>query len=269
MKLKSTWQSFFWRLRHRLLAILVLLYLPIVHVGLAAVPVQPVKIVQKFPHDPNAFTQGLEVFGSELLEGTGRYGKSELRRVELASGEVLQSYKLGRRYFGEGITLLKDKVFQLTWRSHFGFVYDAKTFSRERFFLYSGEGWGLTNNGSELIMSDGTAQLRFLDPTTLQVVRVVTVTEEGSPLTMLNELEFVQGEVWANIWYSSQIVRIHPDTGEVIGRIELGTLERPGDPDAVANGIAWDSKEQRLFVTGKLWEHLYEIKLLPAIGNTP
>jgi glutaminyl-peptide cyclotransferase len=228
----------------------------------AEVPVSTVRVVNTFPHDPDAFTQGLVVLNGELYEGTGRNGASSLRRVALDTGEVLQRRNLGPLYFGEGITIMNERVYQLTWQSQLGFVYDRASFDLQKTFFLPGEGWGITHDGTHLIVSDGTAELRFLDPETQAEVKRVAVTEDGRPLDRLNELEYIDGEVWANVWYTDFIVRIDPATGAVVGKINLGGLHTQRGSDDVANGIAWDAATERLFVTGKLWSSLYEVEVV-------
>jgi len=245
------------RLRHILLWIALLGS----QVACADVPVYEVEVINTFPHDPQAFTQGLVIHEGALYEGTGRNGESSLRRVALESGQVLQRQNLGARYFGEGITILDGKVYQLTWQSHLGFVYDLATFKLEKTFFYSGEGWGITHDGERLIVSDGTARLRFFDPESLRETGSVPVTLDGQPLDKLNELEYINGEVWANVWYTDSIVRINPETGEINAIVDLSGLNEQRAVDDVLNGIAWDPAEGRLFVTGKLWSNLYEIKV--------
>jgi glutaminyl-peptide cyclotransferase len=222
------------------------------------------EIVNAWPHDPQAFTQGLVYLDGQLLESTGLNGRSSLRRIELATGRVLKKINLPAEYFGEGMTILRDRIYQLTWQHQKGFVYDLATLSPVREFTYTGEGWGLTTDGSALILSDGTPTLRFLDPETSAVLRTVSVTIDGRPLPQLNELEFVDGEIFANIWQTHTIVRIDPATGRVTGTIDLtGILppqERRPDTD-VLNGIAYDPATKRLFVTGKNWPRLFEVKL--------
>lgn len=230
--------------------------------ALAEVPVYGYRVVNSFPHDPQAFTQGLVYHNDFLYEGTGRNGASSLRRVALDSGEVLQRRNLSTRYFGEGITILGQQVFQLTWQSHLGFVYKLDDFSLERSFFLPGEGWGITHDGEQLIVSDGSAILRFLDPESLKESRRVAVTEDGLPLDRLNELEYIDGEVWANVWYTDTIARIDPATGQVTGKIDLGGLHEQRGQEDVTNGIAWDAANERLFVTGKLWPTVYEIELV-------
>lgn len=225
------------------------------------------KIVNTFAHDRQAFTQGLIFEDGFLYEGTGLYGYSSLRKVELKTGKVLQSHRLPEDLFGEGITTFADRIIQLTLYSQTGFVYDKRTFELVEEFHYPYEGWGITHDGTHLITSDGSAELYFLDPDTFNEVRRVKVVDEGRAIQGLNELEYVEGEIFANIWFSDRIARIDPRTGEVTSWIDLSGL-RPSDisydPDAVLNGIAYDSGGKRLFVTGKLWPKLYEIKLVPV-----
>jgi glutamine cyclotransferase len=226
--------------------------------------------VRVFPHDPNAYTQGLVVENGVLHEGTGRHGESSLRRVDLETGEVLQFLGLPPQYFGEGITIFGDRIIHLTWQSHVGFVYDRETFELLDTFRYATEGWGLTHDGARLIMSDGTSTLRFLDPETLEETGQVKVRDRQRPVLKINELEYVEGEVWANIWYTDRIARIDPTTGKVVGWIDLRGLLDPRDrqsSEAVLNGIAYDAKTGRLFVTGKLWPKLFEIELVPRDGS--
>ena len=223
-------------------------------------------IVHTYPHDPKAFTQGLIYVDGHLYESTGREGQSSIRMVELATGRVLQKYDLPAEYFGEGLTDWGSDLLQLTWKAHKGFVYDRFSFSPHGTFAYEGEGWGLTHDGTQLILSDGSAYLKILDPKTFRVKRRLKVVDEaGAPVENLNELEFVKGEIWANIWHSSDIVRVSPKTGKVVGRIDLSGIIDPqelGDAEAVLNGIAYDSAGDRLFVTGKLWPKLFEIKVV-------
>lgn len=226
------------------------------------------RVVNTYPHDRFAFTQGFEYRGGFFYEGTGMVGRSSVRKVDLTSGRIIQQYELPRPYFGEGITVLNQQLIELTWQSQTGFVYDIdkSSFKVQRSFNYPGEGWGLTNDGKQLYMSDGTAQIRVLDPTTSKELRRITVTDDGKPVLSLNELEWVRGEIYANVWQTDRIARISPADGKVLGWIDLtGILpksERP-DPDAVLNGIAYDSAGDRLFVTGKMWPKIFEIKLVP------
>ncbi|RZJ13479.1 MAG: glutaminyl-peptide cyclotransferase [Rubrivivax sp.] len=231
-----------------------------------ALPAQPVygyKVVKSYPHDSDAFTQGLFFHDGFLFEGTGLRGRSSIRKVELATGKVVQQVDLPPDIFGEGITRWGDRIIGLTWQEGIAFVLDLKTFKLWRKFNYSGEGWGLTHNDRELIMSDGTPELRFLDPQTFKELRRVRVTAAGRPIGQLNELEWVEGEIYANIWQTDRIARIDPRTGEVRGWIDLAGIRGPrgGGSDDVLNGIAYDGKAKRLFVTGKLWAKLFEIEL--------
>jgi glutamine cyclotransferase len=226
------------------------------------------KIVKSFPHDPNAFTQGLVYRDGFLYEGTGLKGRSSLRKVRLETGEVVQQIDLAPEFFGEGIAIVKDEVVQLTWRSQTGFVYNLSNFHLLRRFSYPGEGWGLTTNGksNELFMSDGTSEIRVLDGDTLAEKRRFTVHDGDTSIDQLNELEFVDGEIFANVWQTNRIVRISPRNGAVVGWIDLTGLLSPVyrlEPGAVLNGIAFDSDRKRLFVTGKLWPNIFEIKLVP------
>jgi len=230
----------------------------------AAAPIYGVRIVRAYPHDPQAFTEGLFYKDGFLYESTGLEGHSSIRKVQLPTGKVVRQRALAPQYFGEGIVAWKSHLIQLTWRSQVGFVYDLATFKPLSTFHYSGEGWALTRDASRLIMSDGTPQIRFLDPATLKETGRITVTAEGAPLHNINELEWVKGEIWANVWETSVIARIDPATGAVVGWIDLRSLAAAAgvhDPDAVLNGIAYDAAHDRLFVTGKLWPRLYEIKL--------
>lgn len=222
-------------------------------------------IVRSYPHDRGAFTQGLIVRNGFFFEGTGMNGRSGIRKVKIETGEILQTRPLATEYFGEGITEWKGAIVQLTWQNGIGFVYDMNTFERTKTWTYKGEGWGLTHDGRRLIMSDGTAQLRFLDPVTFKETGRITVRDQRGPVQSLNELEYVKGEIYANIWQTDRIARISPKDGRVVGWIDLSGLlsaaER-GTPDAVLNGIAYDEAADRLFVTGKLWPRVFEIKLV-------
>jgi glutamine cyclotransferase len=233
--------------------------------GRTAVPRYSYTVVKVYPHDAAAFTQGLDYVDGVLYEGTGLNGRSSIRRVKLETGEVLQRRDVPRQHFGEGITVWGDVLVELTWQSQIAFVYDLKTFSPRRTFTYPGEGWGLTHDSSSLIMSDGSDSLRFLDPATFAERRRVKVTAGGMPVRDLNELEYVKGEVFANVWQSDSIVRIDPRTGAVTGRVDLSGLLAPRERAAadVLNGIAYDERGDRLFVTGKLWPKLFEIRLKP------
>lgn len=222
------------------------------------------EVVNTYPHDAQAFTQGLIFRDGKLLESTGKQGRSKLRSVDLDSGEVLKQVDVAPQYFAEGITVLNGKIYQLTWQHHLGFIYDYQTFAQLGQFSYDGEGWGLTSDGHSLILSDGSSRLRFLDPGTFKVTKTIAVTDKGKPVNRLNELEFINGEIYANIWHDERIVTINPDTGAVTGWIDCsGLMSRSGarDGEAVLNGIAVDETSGRLFVTGKLWPKLFEIKV--------
>jgi glutaminyl-peptide cyclotransferase len=225
------------------------------------------KVIAEYPHDPDAFTQGLVYTNGVLYEGTGLYGRSSLRKVDLESGEAYQTVLLPEEYFGEGVTVFADKVYQLTWKSRQGFIYDADDFSALDSFQYSTEGWGLTHDGEKLIMSDGSAYLYTRDPETFAEMKRVLVVDNNGPVVRLNELEYVNGEVFANVWQTDRIARIDPETGSVLGWIDLSGLLAPEDragPVDVLNGIAYDADNDRLFVTGKLWPKLFEIELVPV-----
>jgi glutaminyl-peptide cyclotransferase len=218
-------------------------------------------VVDEFPHDPQAYTQGLDFQGTRLFEGTGLNGRSSLRRVDLATGEVMRQVDLADRFFGEGITVFGKRIYQITWQSERAFVYDKATFRRIRRFTYEGEGWGLTHDGSRLIMSNGSATITFRDPKTFEVLDEIEVTDGGTAVDMLNELEWVEGEIFANVWQTDDVVRIDPATGEVTGRLDLTALKQQQQNGEVTNGIAYMESQDRLFVTGKLWDAIYEIEL--------
>ena len=253
-----------------------------------AMPVYGYEIVKAYPHDPKAFTQGLVFRDGHLLESTGQEGQSTLRKVEIETGKVLKKWDLPREDFGEGITLLGEKVYMLTWRGGLGRVFDANDFTLIKEFSYQGEGWGITNDGTNLILSQGTHVLKFVDPNTFAAIKTLPVMrEDGRPLMKLNELEWVKGEIWANIWHSEDpetlgkanyIARIDPATGKILGWIDLAGISpddqlKPGERDTsdgpepksehTLNGIAYDAATDRIIVTGKLWKKLYEIKLTP------
>lgn len=225
------------------------------------------KVIRAFPHDTSAFTQGLAYRDGFLYESTGLNGRSSLRKVRLETGEVVERVDLAPEYFGEGLTIWKNQVFQLTWLSHLGFVYGLSDFHLVRRFSYPGEGWGLATDGRMLFMSDGTPVIRVLDPSTLKEVQRFTVEDRGTPIEQLNELEFVDGEIFANVWQTDRIARIAPQSGKVVGWIDLKGLLSPiyrlGE-GAVLNGIAYDSSQKRLFVTGKLWPSIFQIRLVPS-----
>ncbi len=232
----------------------------------SSVPTYGFEVINAYPHDPNAFTQGLVYRDSVLYEGTGLNGASTLRRVALETGEVLQSIDLDGQFFGEGIALLGNEIVQLTWLTNIGFVYDAGTFELKRSFSYPTEGWGITTDGHRYIMSNGTSTLYFRDLETLEEIGRVEVRDEDGPIWRLNELEYINGEIFANVWLTDKIARIEPVTGRVIGWIDLTgllpTADRIGTED-VLNGIAYDTDNDRLFVTGKRWPTLFEIRLVP------
>jgi glutamine cyclotransferase len=232
--------------------------------GNAAPTLYGYEVVNTFPHDPEAFTQGLVFHEGALVESTGLERHSTLRRVELQTGKVLQRVDVPRDFFAEGLTLFNGKIYQLTWKGEKGFVYDPQTFEKTGEFTYTGEGWGLTHDADSLILSDGSDKLRFIDPNNYQVRRTVSVKDGGRPVISLNELEYVKGEVYANVWHRNLIARIDPQTGRVKGWIDLSGLLKPGDvtdEEAVLNGIAYDESSDRLFVTGKLWPKLFEVRL--------
>jgi len=228
------------------------------------------RINHTYPHDPHAFTQGLVFVDGHLYESTGINGQSSLHMIDLDTGRILQEQPVDSKYFGEGLTVWGSTLVQLTWESHIALVYDRFSFRPLRTLSYAGEGWGLTQDGKSLILSDGTPILRFFDPATFKEVRRITVKDRGKPVTDINELEYVQiggrGQVYANIWHSDRIARISPETGKVLGWIDLKGLLASGErssAEAVLNGIAWDSAHHRLFVTGKLWPKLFEIEVVP------
>jgi glutamine cyclotransferase len=230
-----------------------------------SVPRYRVKIIKTFPHDPDAFTEGLIFSGGFLYESTGLNGKSSLRKVDLETGKVVKQFDLPIEYFGEGLTEWGASLIQLTWRTQKGFVYDRETFFKDREFPYSGEGWGITNDGKSLIMSNGTDKLIYLNPQTFKQVRVLPVASGGVPVHLLNELEYIKGEIYANIWQKDEVAKISPKTGEVTGWIdmsELRTLLLDAPHAEVLNGIAYDEENDRIFVTGKLWPKLFQIEII-------
>jgi glutamine cyclotransferase len=224
------------------------------------------EVVHTYPHDPSAFTEGLFYLDGFLYESTGLEGQSSVRKVRLESGEVVQKYDLPAQYFGEGIINWKDSLIQLTYKTQVGFIYDLATFKLQRQFEYQGEGWAMTQDGKRIIMSDGTSELRFWDPETLKELGRITVTEESYPVKNVNELEWIKGEIYANVWTTDRIIRIDPETGKVVGRVDLSGIlsdaDRIGGQTDVLNGIAYDAKLDRIFVTGKKWPKLFEIRLL-------
>ena len=226
-------------------------------------PVQGYKLIATYPHDPAAFTQGLVFADGQLYESTGLNGESSLRRVEIATGKVLQEIKVPDEYFAEGLALVGDELLQLTWQHQRGFVYDRKTFALKRTFTYKGEGWGIAYDAAGgLVMSDGSDTLTFRDPKTQAPLRTLRVYDAGRPVSQLNELEWVEGEIWANVWMTDRIARISPVTGDVKAWVDLSTLwplSRRQPPADVMNGVAYDKATRRIFVTGKKWPRLYQI----------
>jgi glutamine cyclotransferase len=228
-------------------------------------PLHGFEIVKSYPHDTTAYTQGLLFHDGHLYESTGQYGQSTVRKVEIATGKVLQKIDLNRAYFGEGLAQVGDELFQLTWKERTVFVYDRDSFKAKRTHPFDGQGWGLTYDGERLILSDGTSTLRFIDPTTFRVQDRVTVKIDKERLEELNELEYVEGEVWANVWFQDGIARIDPKSGKVVGWIDMSTLWPRGTPrpdDTPLNGIAYDPATKRVWVTGKKWPKLYEVKIV-------
>jgi len=232
----------------------------------AAFAADSYRVVNTYPHDRNAFTQGLIFLDGHLYESTGEKGRSSLRMVDVESGRVLQNAPLENKYFAEGLTSWGSTLVQLTWLTHIGFVYDSFSFRVLRTFKYDYDGWGLTQDGKSLIASDGSTTLRFIDPVSFKEVRRIEVTDHDQPVQELNELEYIHGEIYANVWHTDRIARISPDTGHVLGWIDLAGL-LPADQhtgaEGVLNGIAYDAEHDRLFVTGKLWPLLFEIKVVP------
>lgn len=227
--------------------------------------IETYEVVRQFPHDPAAFTQGLVFHDGHLIEGTGRRGQSSLRKVEIETGRVVQTADLSPRLFGEGIAIHEGRVYQLTWTSGLGFVYDLDSFEVVQQFRQFTEGWGLTSDGEHLIQSDGSSNLHFLDPATMQPTRSVEVHDTDGFIDQINELEYIDGEIYANVWHSWEILRISPRDGHVIGRIDmsglLDTTELP-DPESVLNGIAYDPAMGRVYVTGKLWPKIFEVRFV-------
>jgi len=233
-------------------------------------PVDTYRVVQAYPHDPSAYTQGLIYRDGVMYESTGLNGRSTLRKVRVSTGEVLEQRRIDPAYFAEGLADWHGQLVQLTWQSNVAFVYDLAGFTPRGTFTYPGEGWGLTHDDAGFIMSDGTADLRFLDPTSFREVRRVKVTDGGVPVTELNELEYVRGEVWANVYMTDRIARIDPTSGRVLRWIDLKGLMATGynlEAGAVLNGIAFDPGKNRLWVTGKLWPRLFEIEIVPRTGR--
>lgn len=236
----------------------------------ASAPEYSYRVIKAYPHDTTAFTQGLVYLNGYLYESTGWNGQSSLRKVRIETGEVLQRINLSPEYFGEGIAILNNEIVQLTWQAQKGFVYNLSDFRLLREFYYTGEGWGLTTYGRDFLMSDGSAELRVLDGRTLREKRQIKVRDGSLPITQLNELEMVNGQLFANVWQTDRIARISPQSGKVLGWIDLQGLLGPMyrlRSDAVLNGIAYDPAGKRLFVTGKLWPRLFEIQLVPKANK--
>jgi glutaminyl-peptide cyclotransferase len=225
----------------------------------------PYVIFKIFPHDTEAFTQGLVVANGKLIESTGQYGSSWVAEVEIGSGQQNKKVMLDKKYFGEGITVLNNKVYQLTWKNKTGFIYDFKTYSQLGEFTYDHEGWGITHNNEHLIVSDGSDKLYFWDTLTLETKKVLKVTENGKPVNQLNELEYIEGYIYANQWQTNYIIKINPADGVVAGRLDLSKVAEavyPGNPNAdVLNGIAYEPRSKMILVTGKLWPAMVAIKL--------
>ena len=230
----------------------------------ARTPTYSYEIVATYPHDTGAYTEGLLWHEGRLFESTGQPGESNIREVDLKTGRVLRKHDIDAKYFGEGIIIFGDKMFELTWKDQIGFIYDWKTFKQVSAFHYEGQGWALTTDGQSFIMSNGSSVLAFRDPATFKVTSAITVTDHDVPVEKLNELEWIKGEIWANVWESDQIARIDPTNGHVLGWIDLKGILAPADrrgKEDVLNGIAYDDKNDRIFVTGKYWSKLFEIKL--------
>lgn len=228
------------------------------------VSVSDIIIINSFPHNSKSFTQGLVYYKGYLYESTGINGNSSLKKIDIKSGKAIKEIKLGEKYFGEGITILNNKIYQLTWKNRTCFIYDLHTFLEIGKFFYSGEGWGLTTDGKSLLMSDGSSAIVFINPDTLQITKKIHIQDDKIPVTNLNELEYIGGEIWANIYMQDIIARISPDTGEVLGWIDLKRLYKNvsgRDKMDVLNGIAYDCKGDRIFITGKYWPKLFEIKI--------
>jgi len=233
----------------------------------AATPEYKVVVVRSYPHDRMAFTQGFEYHGGKFYEGTGLEGRSTVRVDEVTTGKVLRSVDVPSPIFGEGITVIHNRVIEITWQTHIGFIYRPSDLTRTGEFHYEGEGWGLANDGKQIYFSDGTAEIRILDPDSLKETRRITVHDGERPITMLNELEWVRGEIWANIWQTNRIARISPMDGKVVGWIDAAGLLTPEDmgdqPVDVLNGIAYDAATGRVFLTGKLWPKIFEVRVVP------
>jgi glutamine cyclotransferase len=245
-----------------LLALLGMMRQPVA-LGAGTAPTWRHEVVRSFPHDPDAFTQGLLVRDGFLYESTGQKGRSSLRKVEIETGKVVQRLAVGNQYFAEGLAAWGPNLIQLTWETNLGFVYDRATFKQLRTFTYKGEGWGLADDGKRLVMSDGTPNLRFLNPDTLAEISRLRVLDGPAAVDNLNELEVVKGDIFANVWLTDRIAVIAPATGKVTAWLDLkGLMPAQANTDAVLNGIAYDAASDRLFVTGKLWPRMFEIRVI-------
>jgi glutamine cyclotransferase len=225
----------------------------------------PFTITNQFPHDTSTYTEGLEFYDHNLYESGGQYGNSKLVSVDLNTGKDIKKIPLEKKYFGEGITILNNKIYQMTWKEKTCFVYDAKTFAKLKTFSYDGEGWGMTNNGKQIIMSDGSNNLTFRDPETFKVLSIVGVTDNNGPVANINELEYINGYILANVWQTDVIIKIDPESGRVLGKADFSGTKEKYFPEAldkaeVLNGIAYDSTTKRLFITGKYWPKIFEVK---------
>ncbi len=255
---------------HIIIIIYSIMNSPLCLLASSSPPVYTYKIIKAYPHDQDAFTEGLVFENGDLFESTGIKGRSTIRQVNLEDGKILSLHKLEHVFFGEGITIYKDRIIQLTYQSHLGFVYNKKTLKPIGKFNYPTQGWGITSDGQQLIMSDGTSKLYFLDPETFKLLRWVEVHTDKGPVSGLNELEYIQGEIFANVYPTERIVKIAPQTGEVTGWINLeGILngENPLKPGCSLNGIAYDAEKNRIFVTGKFYPKVFEIEILPMSGG--
>lgn len=229
----------------------------------AGVPTYTYEVINRWAHDPTSFTQGLVFYDGAFIESAGEYGRSSLRKVEVKTGKILKKVDVPGKYFAEGLTIFQGKIFQLTWKENVIFTYDPSLTLTNR-LDYAGEGWGLTHDDHFLIVSDGSNRIYFVDPVTLEAARTISVSDNNHPLTELNELEYIKGEIYANIWHTDRIVRIDPQSGTILGWIDLTGLlpaNQRSDEEAVLNGIAYDEATDRLFVTGKLWPAVFEIRL--------
>jgi glutamine cyclotransferase len=235
------------------------------HLKTTKAPIAAITIINIFPHDPESFTQGLVYHQGYLYESAGLYGKSALKKMDIQSGKAIKIVKLGTKYFAEGMAILDNKIYQLTWQNQTGFIYDLMSFRAMGEFSYSGEGWGLTSDGKSLILSNGTEFISYLNPKTYKVIRKIKVQDGDVPVNNLNELEYIRGEIWANVFMEEVIVRISPQTGKVLGWIDLSQLNAllpRSETRDVLNGIAYDAEGDRIFITGKFWPKLFEIKII-------